>query len=219
MSGKRKITIQKLREAVQALGENGKEISYGLIYEAMNINEEPEKDIVRARITSMVKHGEITRTERGSFVYNFKRRARKAAGYDTIWRFVRAAKPDWSIEDCSLLTRISYTHVLRYVNWLEGEGFVERSGRNDRNGIVYRNTSLARSTPETPYPQIKQTDPFQRERVAAATIARLMLCANPYSPRTGRLISEACHVLLARFEKNNADFRTEIENEENCDVE
>lgn len=208
------VSTQALREAVQALGEGGREISYALVYEALGLENTPEKDVVRARVNEMVRHGELTRTERGSFVYNFRRRARKGAGYEAIWRFVRAAKPGWSIEDCALMVRASYTHVLRYTNWLEGEGLVERDGRNGKNAIIYRNTLKARNTPETPYPPIKETDPFAKERVAAATITRLMLCADPYALKTARDITAACRTLLARFEKNAAENRTENENEE-----
>ena len=58
--------------------------------------------------------------------------------------------------------------------------------------------------------------------MAAATITRLMLCADPYAVKTGRDICEACRVLLARFEKGNTENRTINENEtkmEECHVE
>lgn len=219
MSERKTVSVEDLRRAVQALGVDGREISYPLIYEFLGLENEAEKDVARARMNSMVKHGEVTRTERGSFIYNFKRRARKSAGFESIWRFVRAAKPNWSIEDCSLMTRMSYSHVCKYVNWLESEGFVERLGRNKNNQFGFRNTSKARSTPETPYPPVRETDPFAKERVAAATITRLMLCANPYAAKTARSISEACHTLLAKFEKISAETRMENENDEVNHVE
>lgn len=98
-----------------------------------------------------------------------------------------------------MLTRASYTHALRYVAWLEGEGYVERTGRNDRRAVTYRATAKAQASPETPYPPTRESDPFQQERTAAATITRLMLCADPYAPKTASTIVAACHVLLARF--------------------
>lgn len=219
MSERKTVETEEVRRVIRSLADGGKEVTYQLIYECMGLENESEKDVVRARVSAMVKHGEIIRTERGAFTYNFKRAFRKSAGYDAIWRFVRAAKPGWSIEDCSLMTRISYTHALRYINWLEEEGYIIRVGRNSKNAITFANTSKARQSPETPYPAIRETDPFAKERVAAAHITRLMLCANPYSPKTARLISEACHTLLARFEKTEADSRMENENKENCDVE
>lgn len=48
-------------------------------------------------------------------------------------------------------------------------------------------------------------------RAAAATIARLMLCADPYAKKTAQNITEACRVILARFDKESV---TENENEE-----
>ncbi len=219
MSERKTVETEEVRRAIRSLSEGGKAVTYQLVYECMGLENEAEKDVVRSRVNAMVKHGEIIRLDRGEFTYNFKRSYRKYAGYDAIWRFVRASKPDWSIEDCSLMTRISYSHALRYIAWLEEEGYVVKTGRNSKNATTYANTSKARQSPETPYPAIRETDPFAKERVAAASITRLMLCANPYSPKTARLISDACHTLLARFEKNDADSRMENENEENCDVE
>lgn len=214
MSAKTEITAETMRSAIQALGENGKEISYALIYEAMGIDNDAEKAVVRSRVTKMAKHGELTRTERGCFIYNFRHRPRKAPMLEMIWRFVRAAKPGWTIEECSLMTRASYRHAMRYLDWLEQEGFIARAGANEKHATLYRKTMKAQATPETPYPPIRESDPFAKERQAAAMIARLMLCADPYALKTGRLICESCRVLLARFEKNNAEIRMENENEQ-----
>ena len=134
--------------------------------------------------------------------------------HSVIWRFVRTAKAGWSISECALMTRVSYTHILRYVTWLEGAGFVERAGRDSRRATLFRATGKAQATPETPYPPVRAADPFQKERTAAATITRLMLCADPYAPRTARTITEAANVLLARFSKITHELVTENENEE-----
>ena len=216
---RQKVTSPAVRQALQALGAGGKEVSYALLYDALGLTKEQEKDIVRARIGDMARQGEVTRTERGSFVYNAKYRARKGAGYESIWRYVRAAKPGWTLGDCSLMTRQSYSHVMRYIGWLVGERFVARAGQDDKRAITYRNTEKARSTPETPYPPIKESDPFAKERIAAATITRLMLCANPYALKTSREIADACRLLLTRFGKNVTENRTKNENEEDCHVE
>ena len=62
-------------------------------------------------------------------------------------------------------------------------GYVERAGRNEKRAILYRATTKAAASPETPYPPIRESDPFQKERTAAATITRLMLCADPTPPK------------------------------------
>jgi len=196
-----KVTVELVRKAAQALGEGGQEISYRQIYEALGLTSDSQQAVVRTRISDMSKHGEIKRTRAGCFTYNFKHRPREGKSYAALWRFVRAAKPGWDIAECAMMTRVSYTQALRYVQWLEGEGYVERVGRNEKRAIRYRATPKAQATPETPYPPIRATDPFQKERTAAATITRLMLCADPYAPRTASTIVEACHVLLARFDK------------------
>lgn len=194
-----RVTLEMVRNAAQALGDGGQEVSYRQIYEALGLSNEAQHAVVRTRISNMAKHGEIKRTRPGCFTYNFKHRPREAKTYEVIWRFVRAAKPGWDVSGCAMLTRISYTQVLRYVSWLEGEGYAERAGRNAKRAILYRATAKAAASPETPYPPIREADPFQKERTAAATITRLMLCADPYAQKTARTIAEACHVLLARF--------------------
>ena len=94
-----------------------------------------------------------------------------------------------------------------------GAACLARAGRDDRNAITWRATVKADKSPETPYPPLRETDPFARERAAAATIARLLLCADPYAKKTAQSITEACKVLLARFDKS----RTENENDNNSE--
>lgn len=205
MDSRKEVSKDAVRTALQALGEGGKEISYRLVYEALGLNDEADYAIVRTRISDMTRHGEVKRTRTGCFIYDFKHRPRESKSYETIWRFVRKAKPGWSISECAMMTRISYTHVLRYCNWLAEEGFIIQTGRDARNAVTWRATSKADKNPETPYPPLRETDPFARERAAAATIARLMLCADPYAKKTAQSITDACNVLLTRFNKNRAE--------------
>ena len=180
------------------------------MYEALGLENDAEQAVVRSRISDMTRHGEVKRTRTGCFTYDFKHRPREAKSYEALWRFVRKAKPGWSISECAMMTRVSYTQALRYCNWLAEEGFIARAGRDDRNAVTWRATVKADKNPETPYPPLRKTDPFARERAAAATIARLLLCADPYAKKTAQSITEACKVLLARFDTN----RTKNENEE-----
>lgn len=200
MTGK-SITMDMVRLTLQSFGANGVEMSNAQLYSALAITTEPEKARMRTRINDMIAHGEVNRVSPGVYTYNFKHRPREARTHTMLWRFVRTAKPGWDISGCAMLTRISYAQVLRYIAWLEGEGYVERAGRNEKRAILYRSTARAAASPETPYPPLRETDPFQKERVAAASITRLMLCADPYAPKTARSIAEACQVLMGRFGK------------------
>lgn len=210
METRKEVSKEAVRSALQALGEGGKEISYRLVYEALGLESEAEQAVVRSRISDMTRHGEVKRTRTGCFTYDFKHRPREAKSYEALWRFVRKAKPGWSISECAMMTRVSYTRALRYCHWLEEEGYILRDGKDERNASTWRATVKADKSPETPYPPLRETDPFVRERAAAATIARLLLCADPYAKRTAQGITEACKVLLARFDTN----RTKNENEE-----
>lgn len=212
MDTRKEVSKQAIRAALQALGEGGKEISYRLVYEALGLKSDAEQAIVRSRISDMTKHGEVKRTRAGRFTYDYRHRPREAKSYEALWRFVRKAKPGWAISECAMMTRVSYTQALRYCNWLAEEGFIERMGRDDRNAATWRATVKADRNPETPYPPLRETDPFAKERTAAATITRLMLCADPYAVKTARDIAEAARVLLARFEKQETETVTELEN-------
>ena len=207
------VTMESLRAALQSFGSSGQEISNAQLYAVLELDSETEKARMRSRIKNMILHGEVTRTRDGFYTYNHKYRPRESKTLVTLWRFVRKSKPGWSLNDCTMMTRVSYTQAMRYVTWLEGEKFVTRTGKNERNAITYRATPKADASPETPYPPLRATDPFQKERVAAATIARLLLCADPYAVKTAREITDACRTLLARFGKD--ENVTENENEEN----
>ena len=211
------VTIEMVRLAVRALGDGGKKVSYQQVYEALGLEGEAQQGIVRARISSMRKHGEVEFLERGIFTYNEAHRPRNSKMLATVWRFVRASKPGWTIADATMLTRVSYTHTLRYVNWLEGEGYVRKQGKDAKQANTYAATSKAQASPETPYPPARKInkDPFQKERAAAATIVRLMLCADPYAKKTAREITLACQVLLDRFGKTipSGDDNIEVEGE------
>ena len=213
MDSRKEVSKEAVRAALQALGEGGKEISYRLVYEALGLENDADQAIVRSRISDMTRHGEVKRTRTGCFIYDFKHRPREAKSYEALWRFARKAKPGWSISECSMMTRVSYTQALRYCNWLEEEGFIARAGKDGRNAVTWRATVKSDKTPETPYPPLREKDPFARERAAAATIARLLLCADPYAKKTAQSITDACKVLLARFGKN----RTENENVNNSE--
>lgn len=199
------VTIVMVRNAMQTLGEKGREVSYRQIYEALGLENDAQQAIVRSRISEMLRHGEVKRISPGLFSYNEKHRAREGKTFSTVWRFVRAAKPGWTITHAAMMTRVSYTQVLRYCGWLEGEGYIERVGRDEKRAYTYRGTGKATASPETPYPPVRDTDPFQKERTAAATITRLMLCADPYAVKTATTIVEACRVLLARFDKQQEE--------------
>lgn len=194
------ITQEMLRNALQGFCKEGEEVSLAQLCAAFDLHTEPEKARIRRRISDMVAHGEISRVRDGVYEYNFSHRPRSPKSFSIIWRFIRKAKPGWSIAEASMLTRISYTQISRYCSWLEEEGHITRAGKNGTT-TLYRATAKANASPETPYPPLRDVDPFAKERAAAASIARLMLCADPYSAKTARNLVAACQLLLARFGK------------------
>lgn len=208
------VTIDMVRTALKSFGANKQEISNAQLYDALNLKNEKEKDRLRSRLNDLVQAGEVVRVRPGGYVYNFEHRSREGRGYAAVWRFVRKNKPGWSLSECALMVRMGYSHVRKYCLWLEEANYIERVGVNAKKAITYKGTLKADATPETPYPPRNEPDPFEKERVAAATLVRLMLCADPHQIRTGRAIVDACRVLLARFENTV----TQVANKENPHV-
>lgn len=195
------ITIDMVRSALQSFCHDGEKVSTKQLVGILGLECEPEKARLRKRLTDMVHHGELKRVEEGVFEYNFAHRPRNPQSFSKIWRFVRHAKPGWSVHAAAMMTHLSYSQVGRYCNWLEEEGYICRDGR-DGQTTLYRATRKADAHPETPYPPLRETDPFAKEKAAAARIAQLLLCHDPYSKKVATGVLEACQTLLSRFEKS-----------------
>lgn len=199
MSDAQTITMDMVREAMRSHCKAGVTITNGELYRLLGLKNEKEKDRLRTRLNGMVNQGEVSRVGPGKYEYNFKFRLRKNTTFPVIYRFIRMQKEAWSIPDVCRITRISYTQVARYCGWCEDEGYIVRYGK-DGTTVLYRTTEKAELTPETPFPDMTDRNPFERENAAAAELARLMLCHNPYQPTTARKIVAACEILRARFD-------------------
>lgn len=190
----KELTSESIRLALRHFGKGGQEISHAMLFDALGLTEEGDKARLRNRINDMARMGEVVKIRPGAYTYNFSYRPRESRALPAIWRFVRKAKPGWCLKECALMVRVHYTHVLRYATWLEENGYIRRVGRNEKSAVTYCATSKADMTPETPYPPYKETDPFQKERAAAATGALLRR-----TPRAQRLPS---YVLARHGEKD-----------------
>lgn len=196
-------SMEQIRDAVRSFCPSGGEdtVSNAQLYEALDmLADEPEKARLRRRLNEMVRRGEVVRVEPGVYRYNWKAQPDRGVSYGRIWRAVRIKKPGWSFADIAQVTRVSYSMVLRYCQWLQEEGYVERHGKRKQT-LLYRTTNKAVLTPETPYPPLRTQDPFAKEKGAAAKLVRAMLCQDPYSGKTRRDVLEACRVLMERFGK------------------
>ena len=149
MDTRKEISKEAIRAALQALGEGGKDISYRLVYEALGLKSEAEQAIVRSRISDMTKHGEVKRTRPGCFTYDYRHRPRGAKSYEVLWRFVRKAKPGWSVSECAMMTRVSYTQAVTAVRM---------SGIFHSEGEVhsYREYLLVRMLEDVPESRLKE---------------------------------------------------------------
>ncbi|WP_156360633.1 hypothetical protein [Dethiosulfatarculus sandiegensis] len=168
------------------------------LFEALGLETEPEKARLRRRIDTLVRRKELIRISPGVYRYNADAAPkRNGEGYKRVWRAIRSSKPGWGYVDLARITRMSYTMVRRYCNWLDDEGYIAAVGRNG-NTRLYRATQKAKSTQRTPYPPITK-DPFEAERGAACRIVRLMMESNPSQKGCAKKIVNDCQLLLRRF--------------------
>ena len=209
------ITLEMVREALRSHCKKGKRISNAELCRIFNLESEIEKNRLRARLNDMVNKKELLRVGSALYEYNFKYIVRKNTTFPVIWRFVRMQKNEWAFADVCQLTRISYSQVKRYCEWLENEEYIVRYGRAGAT-ITYRATDKADKTPETPYPTVADKNPFERENAAAAELARLMLCHDPYQPTTVRKIVAACRVIQARFDRDFNQVKNGGKENEHC---
>lgn len=207
MAAKPEITMQQVRNAIVSLGSSGAEISNIQLYEIFGFKDESDKVRLRRRVQDMVKSGEVVCVRDGIYKYNTKFNLSASRLHSAMWRYVRMQKPGWDLKEMSLCTRASYTHVSKYCNWLQEEGYIEVI-RKDGLVKLYRARHKAMTSPETPLPPKKVNDPFSREKAAAVIILQAILSVDLSSPKVKKSIAEACNILLARFQPD-----TENENQ------
>ncbi|WP_237559936.1 winged helix DNA-binding protein [Desulfohalovibrio reitneri] len=192
-------TMEELRPVIQGLTRGGKKsFTAGLLIEALCLEDEQDKAKVRRRLEDMKERRELIRVERGTYTWNPHAATRGGELYERIWRAIRAKKPGWTFRDVSQVSRASYTHVAKYVRWLEAEGYVARHGKSGKS-YAYRATQKARDQRKTPFPPKPITDPFAQVRNAACRMVRALMERDPYQPNVRQRIIEDCRTVLARF--------------------
>jgi hypothetical protein len=200
------ITAETIRSAIVGLVENGAEyVTPVLIREALGLKQDDPR--VRCALRDMVKRRELERIEIGKYRYNPAARdesRRDSEFYPRIWRAIRSDKPGFTLQDIALVTRVSYSHVRKYANFLEEAGYLARYGMAGQRR-KWRATRLAQDTPEAPYPPRKIKDPFEREKNLALGLVQAFLLRDPYQPLVRGKIVENCRAILARFEKEDQD--------------
>lgn len=192
------VTMNQIREVLKRLSEGGKEIALPMIYDALGL-EGGERDVARRQVEHLVRRKEVLRVKRGIYVYNEKAApTRNGEGYIRIWRAIRCQKAGFSRQDIVLISRYSYDFVLRYMNFLLEEGYIEKFGKKGR-AQRFRLTTKGREQTETPYPPLPKKDPFEEEKRAALKIVRMFFYGNLHSRQAKEEIVAACNKLLKRF--------------------
>ena len=201
-----KLTAEVVRSAIAGLVEGGAAaVSPALVREALGLA--PGDPRVQGIMGDMMQRGELERTGTAQYRYHPEAREesrRESEFYSRIWRAIRSAKPGFTLQDIALVTRVSYSHVRKYSNFLEEAGFLARFGV-DGQRRKWRATQLAQDTPAAPYPPKRIKDPFEREKNCALAVVQAFLLRDPYQPAVKAKIVESCRAILDRFEKEEAN--------------
>ena len=200
------ITTDTVRSTIVGLVEGGAEyVTPVLVREALGIQGEDQR--IQWALRDMTKRGELERFEARKYRYNPAAREesrRESDFYPRIWRAIRSAKPGFTLQDIALVTRVSYSHVRKYSNFLEEAGYFARYGMSGQRR-QWRATQLAQDTPEAPYPPRKIKDPFEQEKSLALGVVQAFLLRDPYQPAVRGKIIDNCRAILARFEKEASE--------------
>lgn len=146
-----KVKAARIRELFLIHGVNETELSNIQISNFLGLTSEREKDKMRSILKDLTKYGEIKRVRSGLYIYNFNHCPHEAPKRAAIWRFVRKHKSGWTLKECTAMIKCDYAYVLKYIKWLETQGFVEKIGKNEKQAVLYKSTKKADSTPETPF--------------------------------------------------------------------
>ena len=156
--------MDALRTAVRNLGEKGKTVSTAMIYKALGVDDQAERDRIRKRCGGLVKTGELERLSPGQYRYNSKAAPSRSGELITcMWRALKSSNPGFSCQDLARVSGATYTHVVKYLQFLEGEGFICRHGRKG-NTNLYKGMGKMRDTISAPMPPRPLRDPFEPER-------------------------------------------------------
>lgn len=192
------VNAESVRIALRALSVSGSTVSTEQLYAVFGLDDPRARAGLREVTKAMRRAGELHSVTDGVYRYNpdFAPLARPAL--DRVWRYVRKAKPGWTIAECVMHTGTGLRQVREYCAWLLEQGYITRVGKQV-SAYTYRATAQADATPQTPHPPAQLRDPFEREHNAALKIVRLLLRENPTSARVMAEIADAARTLLARF--------------------
>lgn len=201
--------MTRLRECVRSYSDIYGYVNHHMIFRALGAEDESEKARIRRRTNQLVKTGELTRKRPGVFFYNAEAApARGADKLSRIWRAVRSAKPGFAAHDLARISGAEYSYVIKYLQALENENYIRRSGKKGNN-VLYRGTEKLRNKLTTFMPPRPISDPFAEERKSVHSLVGLFMLSDLYRPAARKRIVENCRTLLARFEHGEGAEETE----------
>lgn len=200
--------MDQVRIALKTLSQDGAiPVTAIELAAALGLDTESAKQVMRSRLHGLIDRGEAKKAGYGQFQYvpGFEP-SRNGESYRRIWKLVRIQTPGWTKQSLAATSRFARDTVERYVNWLEGEGFVERHGRRG-NTVLWRTTAKAQGQRDTPLPPVDLPDPYAAEKAATGRLCNLMLTRDPAQAYVKIQIQRQIAVLVARF-------GSQVENEE-----
>lgn len=194
--------MDKLRLLLRNFGEAGKQgVDVPALASALGLENESQRQVLRRRLADLVRRGEVKKLARGLYQYQLGKEPHKhGESYIKMWRAVRVQKGGFCVADVVALCRLDNSYVSRYLRFLEDAGFITRQAKKG-NAVLYSGTELLREQHKTPYPPRDIEDAFRAERVACATLHRLML-EDLNVPRIKEKVWGQLEILNRRFSQD-----------------
>jgi len=200
------VRMDDVRKVLCELSENGKkEVSTSMILDALGLTESGERDVTRRQLVHLVRRNEAIRVKPGLFRYNPAAAPKRSGeGYIRVWRAIRAQRGGFTFKDIALITRYSYSFVVKYSKYLLEQGLIERFGKKGPN-MQFRITQKGRETRETPFPPRGIKDPFEKEKKLVLGLVRIFFEGDVCQPARKEKIISICEELLSRFKQEKHD--------------
>lgn len=204
--------MDQVRAVLKALSNNGANTVTAIaLAQALGLETESQKQVMRKRLHMLVDRGEAEKPAYGEFRYvPNSEPGRRGKSYMRIWKLIRIQTPGWSKQEIAAVSRFDRTTVEKYVNWLEGEGFVVRHGCKG-NTVLWRTTDKGREQRDTPWPPASRALPYEVERAAMGRLCTIMFTADLDQNHVRAKIEKCLAVLSARFCSQNENYKDHSE--------
>lgn len=202
------VKVGNIRDCLRRLGPRQDRVTREELAAELSVNSDVDRRRLGDALKQMVRRGELTRYEDGS--YRFVAEASPPASardqWQRIYRAARVARGSFDAEHIGRITVVEPFKARRDLARLTKMGFLEEV--KDERSLRYLGTALLRDTPEPPEPPLIDRNVksgLNRAREAVAELNRLFLTMEIQSAGCRGLIRRQLDILNEEFGKGKSN--------------